>query len=789
MNFNYIATFFAFLLVNLTLFGQKKVTLSGYVRDATSGETLLGANIAFKEIGVGSTTNQYGYYSLTAEPGEYTLVISYIGYQSITKKINLTSDTKLNQELQPTAVLTNEIVITDERSNRNTESTQMGTIELSMEKVKKLPAFMGEVDVLKTVTLLPGVQSGGEGNTGLYVRGGGPDQNLILLDGATVYNASHLFGFFSVFNADAIKNVSLYKGNMPAQFGSRLSSVLDITMKEGNYKEFQAEGGIGLVASRLTVQGPILKDKVSFIVSGRRTYIDALVQPILQAPRFENIRGTGYFFYDLNAKINWQISDKDKLYLSGYFGRDVFTFINRESEFNVKIPWGNATGVLRWNHLFSSKLFSNVSLIYTNYDFAIGSTQNDFSFNLASGVKNITGKIDFNYYASPKHDIKFGAELTHHILTPTNATLETDVAVLGSEGILSLHGNEAAVYIGDDWEINKRLKINIGGRVSYFQQVGPFNRFIKDDFGQTVDTISYERGTNIADYLRAEPRFSARYKLNDLSSIKASYSQNYQYIHLARLATVSLPTDVWLPSTELIKPQFSQQVAIGYFRNFDDNNYEFSIEAYYKKMNNLVEFADGADPTQRINDNPDGVITQGRGEAYGAEFFVQKKTGKFTGWIGYTLAWSIRMFDDLNNGKPFFDTFDRRHDLSIALTYEYNKRWTFSTVFVYATGNTLTLPESLYFLEGKLVTEFGERNAFRFEPYHRWDLSATWLHKKTEKFNSSWNFSIYNVYSRLNPYFIYFRTEGSFVNGDFRLRARQVSLFPIIPSVTWNFKF
>jgi hypothetical protein len=385
--------------------------------------------------------------------------------------------------------------------------------------------------------------------------------------------------------------------------------------------------------------------------------------------------------------------------------------------------------------------------------------------------------------------VKFGAELTHHILTPTNATFETDIGVLGSDGIKSLYGNEAAIYFGDDWEINKLLKINVGGRMSYFQHVGPFNRFIKDDLGQTVDTIAYQKGDNIADYLRFEPRISARLKLNDLSSIKASYSQNYQYLHLVSLATVSLPTDIWLPSTELIKPQFSQQYALGYFRNFDDNNYEFSIEAYYKGMNNLVEFADGADPTQRINDNPDATVTQGRGASYGAEFFVQKKTGIFTGWIGYTLAWSTRTFDDLNEGKTFYAKYDRRHDLSIALTYEYSKRWTFSTVFVYASGNTLTLPKALYFFEGKLITEFGERNSYRFDPYHRWDLSATWIHKKTEKFNSSWNFSVYNAYSRLNPYFLYFRSEGNFTDGNFRLRARQVSLFPIIPSVTWNFKF
>lgn len=777
-----------FLLLSGTVYGQKKFTVSGYVRDASNGEALPGANVYTSETKTGGTTNAYGFYSITLPEGKYSLICSFIGFTNQTVEIVLTENKTVNIDLKPSQVSMQAVDIVDNKAKENTESTKMSTIELSMEDVKKLPVLFGEVDILKTITLLPGVQSGGEGNSGLYVRGGGPDQNLILLDGATVYNASHLFGFFSVFNGDAIKSVNLIKGGMPAQFGGRLSSVLDITMKDGNNKRWEVEGGIGLIASRLTVQGPIVKDKLSIIVSGRRTYADLLARPFI--PKTSSFAGSGYYFYDLNAKINWKISDKDRIFLSGYFGRDVFNFNNSDNGFNAGINWGNATGTLRWNHVFSSKLFSNVTLIFTDYNFKFSGEQNQFRFELGSGIRDIGGKIDFNYYPSPRHDVKFGVEYMNHRFAPSNVTFASEVINIQPPAPLNMHTNELAFYAGDDWEISKRFKVNFGVRASYFVFNGRFTRYVKDNLGATIDTIYYAPGQKIQDYFRAEPRIAGRFKINENSSIKASYTQNYQYIQLASRATVSLPLDVWLPTTDKIKPQFSQQMALGYYHNFLDNMLETSVEVYYKPMRNLVEFQDGADPAQAINNNIDNTLVQGRGRAYGAEFFIKKTRGKFTGWIGYTLAWATRQFDQLNGGKEFFAKYDRRHDLSVVASYDFNYRWSVSGVFVYATGNTLTLPNSLYFYEGKLITEFGPRNSYRFAPYHRMDLAVTYVTSKpTKRFKSSLTLSIYNVYSRLNPFFIYYTQTGDLANGNFQLKAKQVSLFPVIPSLTWNFKY
>jgi hypothetical protein len=782
-----IGTLLLIVLSSSALFSQKKFTLSGYVKDDSNGESMPGANVYISETKQGAATNTYGFYSLTLPEGTYTVSISFVGFQNFKQTVQLNKDTRLNINLKTKSIEAKEVEITGTRIEQNLKSTDMGRVEVSVEEMKKLPAFFGEVDLVKIVQLIPGVKNAGEGNTGLYVRGGGPDQNLVLLDEAVVYNAAHLLGFFSVFNSDAVKTVDLHKGGMPAQYGGRLASVLDISMKEGNMKKFQLDGGIGLIASRLTAQGPIKKDTSSFIISARRTYLDVLVQPFIRET--SPTKGSGYYFYDLNTKINYRLSDKDRLFISGYFGRDVFTFKSTESGFNIRIPWGNATVSTRWNHLFSNKLFLNTSLIFSDYQFESNVEQTAFKFNVFSGVRDYNAKMDFTWYPSYRHTVKFGANYIYHRFTPNNASGELvgEAFSLGPPERIFAH--ESAVYISDDFDVNDKLRIHAGLRGSMFNQVGPFTRYLKDEQGFTNDSIVYDRGEPIQTYPNLEPRLMMRYQLNGKSSIKASYTMNYQYIHITSLANQSLPTDLWFPSTALVRPQKGVQYSLGYYRNFKENAWEASIETYYKTMDNQVEFKDGTLPSDGLNDNVDNFLTFGRGEAYGAEFFLKKSLGNFSGWIGYTLSWTTRTFPELNNGKTFYARYDRRHDLSLVLSYDLNEKWTFGTVFVYASGNLMWLPTNIYYFEGKPVLQYGERNNYRMPAYHRWDLSATWYTRRSGKYRANWNFSIYNVYSRLNPFFIYIDPEGDVTEGTFENNAKMVSLFPIIPSVTYNFSF
>ena len=776
-----------FILSTTTVSAQKKFTLSGYVKDDSNGESMPGANVYIAETKQGAATNTYGFYSLTLPEGTYTVSVSFVGFQDFKQQVQLNKDTRLNINLKIKAIEAKEIEITDTRIEQNLKSTDMGRVEVSVEEMKKLPAFFGEVDLVKIVQLIPGVKNGGEGNTGLYVRGGGPDQNLVLLDEAVVYNAAHLLGFFSVFNSDAVKTVDLHKGGMPAQYGGRLASVLDISMKEGNMKKYQVDGGIGLIASRLTAQGPIKKDTSSFIISARRTYLDVLIQPFVRET--SPTKGSGYYFYDLNTKINYRLSDKDRLFISGYFGRDVFTFKSTESGFNIRIPWGNATVSTRWNHLFSNKLFLNTSLIFSDYQFESNVEQTAFKFNVFSGVRDYNAKMDFTWYPSYRHTVKFGANYIYHRFTPNNASGELVGEAFSLGPPEQIFAHESAVYLSDDFDVNDKFRIHAGLRASMFNQVGPFTRYLKDENGFTNDSIVYGQGEPIQTYPNLEPRLMMRYQLNGKSSIKASYTMNYQYIHITSLANQSLPTDLWFPSTALVRPQKGVQYSLGYYRNFKENAWEASVEAYYKSMENQVEFKDGTLPSDGLNDNVDNFLTFGRGEAYGAEFFLKKSMGDFSGWIGYTLSWTTRTFPELNNGKTFYARYDRRHDLSLVLSYDLNEKWSFGTVFVFASGNLMWLPTNLYYFEGKPVLQYGERNNYRMPAYHRWDLSATWYTRKTGKYRANWNFSIYNVYSRLNPYFIYIDPEGDVTQGTFENNAKMVSLFPIIPSVTYNFSF
>jgi len=779
--------FLLFIFVIQSVIAQN-FTISGYLKDKESGESLVGATLYISELKTGTSTNSYGFYSITIPKGKYKIKVSYVGYKSIEQEITLDKNLKKNFQLQEASITTEEVVVTADRKE-NIESTQMGQVSLPIKQIKKLPAFMGEVDIMKTIQLLPGVQSGGEGNSGFYVRGGGPDQNLILLDEAVVYNASHLFGFFSVFNADAINSVNLIKGGMPANYGGRLSSVLDISMKDGNNQHFEGDGGIGVIASRLTLQGPIVKDKSSFIISGRRTYIDILAQPFIKDS--SPFKGSGYYFYDLNAKMNYSFSDKDRLFLSGYFGRDVFSFKNKEAGFNMNIPWGNATGSLRWNHLFGSRMFMNATAIFTDYQFSFGALQDSFELTLNSGIRDYNAKVDFTFSPNYKHQLKWGVNYVYHIFTPSSVSARFGETNINTADISHNYAHDAAVYINEDWELNSWLKITAGLRGTLFTQVGPFKRYLKNDFGETIDSVEYKKGEKVVSYKYLEPRFSMRAALNERVSLKASYTQNYQYIHLANVSGASMPTDIWVPSSERVKPQKSTQYAAGYFQNFLDNQFEFSIEAYYKLMENQIEYAEGAAPGADIGDNADNNFVFGEGKSYGVEFFLKKRTGKATGWIGYTWSKTFRKFPDINNGEIYPAKYDRRNDLSFILSYEFNKQWTLAGIFVYATGNAITLPIGRYFIDGNIINQYGTRNSYRMEAYHRGDLSLTYnpKKKKNKRYESSWNLSIYNFYNHYNPYFIYFDTQGDLTSGSLTTSAKQVSIFPILPSITYNFKF
>ncbi|MED5306879.1 MAG: TonB-dependent receptor [Bacteroidota bacterium] len=785
----------ALLTCSISFSQNQKINISGYVKSNDSGETLIGANVVIKSLKIGCTTNNYGFFSFSLDSADYLLETSYIGYENQSISISKSSNDVIFN-LKPTSYITDEVTIKAKKEDANIKNADIGKIEIDVEQVDQIPVLMGEKDILKTIQLLPGVQSGSEGSSGFYVRGGGPDQNLILLDEAVVYNASHLFGFFSVFNSDAINNMDLIKGTMPANYGGRLSSVLDINMKDGNNKKYGATGGIGLISSKLTIEGPIKKDTSSFIISGRRTYFDVLAKPFIDTTAFS---GSSYFFYDLTTKANYQLSKKDKLFISGYFGRDVFNFNSDDWGFKMNMPWGNATASLRWNHLFSSKLFMNTSLIFSDYKYELNMTQDLDSLpttetSLFSGIRDWNLKNDFSYYPNPKHKIKFGSNYVFHKFNPTSFSGSYDN--LDLEQIINYYAHEYGVYVNDEFDVNDRLLLNFGLRYSGFTQVGPFERQVKDNSGQigqvsTDTTIIYGKGEIVEMYGGFEPRFSLRYLFNESSSLKFGFIQNYQYLHLTSVASSSLPTDVWLPSSDVVQPQFGRQISLGYFKNFSDNTYETSFELYYKKMKNLVEYNEGYMPGVSIGlDNIDNNLTFGDGKSYGFEIFSAKRRGNLNGWVGYTYSKTTRQFDNLNNGNWYYAKYDRPHDLSVVLNYQISDRLNLSTVFVYASGNSLTIPKSMYIIDGNLITEWGDLNSYRMDPYHRMDVALTLKNKPQKKFSSSWTLSVYNVYNRKNPYFIYFETEGLLGGTEnVEIKAQQVSLFPIIPSISWNFNF
>ncbi len=794
-------SFFLWLVICgfTALNAQQKFTLSGYIKDASNGETLLAAGVYAVEAGKGTTTNDYGFYSITLPADTYTIKITYVGLAPQQKVIVLDKDIRLNIEMNSVATEIQEVVVTGEKKGANVESTDMGKQELKVEVSKALPALFGEVDVLKTIQLLPGIMASGEGNSGFYVRGGGPDQNLVLLDDAVVYNTGHLFGFFSVFNSDAVKSTTVVKGGMPADYGGRISSVVDVKMKEGNMKKWNVEGGLGLISSRLTVQGPIKKNKCSFIVSGRRTYIDLIMKPILPHIGDGEFAGNEYYFYDLNAKLNYLISDRDRLYISGYFGRDVFNFKDPGGIFKLNFPWGNSTATLRWNHLFSDKLFLNTMFIYNDFGFKANTGFQDLKFELNSSVREATAKMDFDYSPLAGHDMKFGAQYNFHIFTPYTATGTAGGTSFKTSNQAKKYAHETSFYFLDDFEVNSWLKINAGLRASIFTFMGPFNKTVFKD-GRATDTLDYKAGQNIKTYWGLEPRLSMRFKVSKNSSVKIGATMNQQYVHLVSSSTTTLPIDLWVPSTAVVKPQIGVQASAGYFHNFKDDMIETSVEVYYKHLWNQIEYGESA--VGNITIDVEDQFTFGKGWSYGAEFFVKKAKGKWTGWIGYTLAWTWRKFPEINGGKPFLARYDRRHDISIVQMYEINKHWKISATWVFATGQRTTLPVSFFVNEGQVHFVYGPRNWYRLPNYHRLDLGFVYtiIPKKKKKidFTSDISVSIYNAYNRMNPFFIYVDPKGSVGgstndpngnNNSLRFRAKQVSLFPILPSITWNFKF
>lgn len=787
----------------------QKVTISGYVTDAGSGERMIDATVYEKASFAGTTTNNYGFYSLPLLAGSAEIIVSYLGYDAVKLEVNLTRDTVMNFSLTMSSSEIDAVTVTASGRQSKIESTQMSMIDIPIEKFLRLPVIFGEADVLKVIQLLPGVQSGTEGSTGIYVRGGGPDQNLFLLDGVPVYNANHLFGFMSVFNPDAVKSVQLYKGGFPARYGERLSSVVDIRMKEGNEKEFHGNFAIGLISSKVSLEGPIIKDKTSFVISARRTYYDVLAKPfIMKVNQGSDSKTTGgYYFYDLNAKINHKFSEKSRLYLSSYMGRDrAYTSDRSKSDYDYGgvreryeykdsygLGWGNIITSLRWNYLITNKLFSNTTLTYSNYDFDVtiasstknlntGKKESDY-FKYFSGIEDLGAKIDFDWYMSSKHSVKFGAGYTWHHFKPGVTSFRYN-SMSGNEGIDTIIGDmkvrakEFIMYAEDNFDLTSRIKVNAGIRMSLFN---------------VQDTS----------YFIFQPRLSLRYLATDDLSFKVSYSKMGQFVHLLTTSAISLPTDLWLPVTRRFDPPVSHQVAIGSSFRLPVN-LEMTIEAFYKTMNNLIEYKEGAS-FGGTGAGWESKVEKGRGWAYGAEFMVEKSYGKLTGWIGYTLSWTERQFENLNYGRAFPAKYDRRHDISVALTHKFSEKVDVGLVWVYGTGNAATLGIMEYPPENFMsnnsyysyVTEYPSRNNYRTPSYHRLDLGVN-LHKQKKHGIRTWSFSVYNAYFRKNPFFIYWDSE-SYVEPDpnnpgqmlyfSKPVLKKVSIFPIIPSFSYSFKF
>jgi hypothetical protein len=779
----YIFLILAIFLITTEGFSQT-YTITGSVRDGSTGELLPGVNILVSEKQTGTVTDRDGNFVLKLPRGEYNIVFSFIGYQRLEKNIQLNSNQTIQVSLGNGGIRLSEVVVSAERSNRNVEQAEMGSVILDIETIRNLPAFLGEVDILRTIQLLPGVQSAGDGNTGFFVRGGNADQNLILLDDAVVFNASHLFNFFSVFNADAVKDLKLYKGGIHPEYGGRLSSVLDIRMKEGDMNRYKMTGGVGLISSRLTLEGPIQYGRSAFMVSGRRTYADLF----LRLSADENQRDTQLFFYDLNGKMNYVVNDRNRLFLSGYYGKDVTLFGDL-----FGFDWGNATSSLKWNHIFNDKMLSDFSLLYSNYQFNITGDIGPASFRWSSMLHNINLKADFTFLANENNTLSFGVQGLYHNLDPGTISAKIEEAAVANINLSANNALEYGLYLFNEQELfESRLALAYGLRATVFQVIGPGNQYIYDRTDplrwQVTDTINLERGNVYNTFHSLEPRFSLRYKLNDANSIKASYNRMTQFIQQAQSAQSVAPYDVWYSVSNNILPMRADQVAVGYFRNFFSDELETSIELYYKDMKNISDLVDNGDILG--NEFLEGQLRTGKGWAYGAEFLIQRNSGPVSGFVGYTWAVAKRRIEGINDGNAYFAPNDRRHDLSVSGAYQISKKWSLGTSFIYATGAATTLPVGKMFFQGAYAPIYAERNSSRLPDYHRLDISVTYTPNIRDRYQrrveSSWNFSLFNVYGRVNPISI------SFAESQDRPGTPYSSFFYIpgpIPAITWNFNF
>ncbi len=754
---------------------QEKHTLSGVVKDSSTGEELIGATVYDVTSATGTTTNVYGFYSLSVPSGKYSITVSYIGFKNLVQEVDLTKDVKMDFELQPSSIEIGTAVI--EGTNdavENVEGVEMSKVKMNMDAIKKIPAFMGEVDVIKAIQMLPGVQTVGEGNSGFYVRGGAVDQNLILLDESAVYNASHLLGFFSVFNSDAIKDVQLYKGGIPARYGGRLSSVLDIRMREGNSKTYCAEGGIGTVSSRLTLTGPIVKDKGAFLISGRRTYADVF----LKLSKEQALRDTKLYFYDLNAKANYNIGENDRVFLSGYFGRDVSGFADL-----FRIEWGNATGTARWNHIFSNKLFSNLTFIYSKFDYVLAQEDEQFGFRWDSDIQDLSLKYDFTYYLNPNNTLEFGVIATKRRVDPGFARSTGEEALINPIELPVSNALETGVYVSNEHSITDALTAVYGLRFSTFSNMGGTQWSYDEDYNPT-DSVNYGAWDIYNTFTNWEPRVGLNLRVGKGKSVKASYNRTSQYIQLASNSTSSSPLDIWFPASPNVKPQLADQVAVGYFQNFFDNKLEGSLELYYKKMNNAIDFKNHAELL--LNKHLEGELRFGDARSYGMEFMMRKQEGRLSGMVSYTLARTERRIPDVQ--EAWYPTkYDKTHDISILLSYAITDRLSVGANWVYSTGAAVTMPTGRFEYMGELVPSYSDRNGQRMPAYHRGDISVSWASKKVA--NRKWEgelvLSVYNVYYRKNPYSINFVQDQEDPNKTY---AEMTYLLPILPAITYNFK-
>ncbi|MEX1240051.1 MAG: TonB-dependent receptor [Cyclobacteriaceae bacterium] len=764
---------------------QEKVTLNGYIKDADNGEELLGVTIYIPSLKAGTVTNDYGFYALTLPKGSYEIRFSYIGYKEQVRTLDLQGDVTLNLEMQTDAQVIQEIVIEEKPLDENVVAVQMSKNTLNMNQVRKLPALFGEIDIIKNIQMLPGVITAGEGSSSFFVRGGSADQNLILIDEAPVYDPSHLFGLFSVFNADVIKDSELYKGGIPARFGGRLSSILEVRTKDGNNKEFDVTGGIGTMASRIAIEGPIVPEKSSFIVSARRSYVDF----ILKAASQDNL----VHFYDVNAKFNWKSNNSNRFFLAFYTGRDVFNFDD-----NFGFEWGNMTGTFRWNHLFSERLFSNTSIIISNFDYKLGLQDAVQGFRWISNLQEFSFREDLSYSLNTNNELAFGYHLTGRRFSPGEISPTTTSSIFETVELQHMYALDHALYLSNLQRLSDRITLDYGVRLSIFQNIGPGSVYLYEDPKDNIDihrtdTLHFDKGEGIKTYINIEPRLAVRYLLKEGQSLKFSYNRMVQNTHLISAGTAPVPFNTWNPSNYYLKPQVADQVAAGYFRNFRQNQYEFSAEAYYKDISNVTDFADNAQIF--FNEDLSTEYRQGDAWAYGLELFLNKKEGKFTGNASYTWSKTMRKVEGVNLGKEFRANHDRRNVFNIQAAYDLNEKWVFGGAFTFSTGRPLTLPAGKYEYGNYNPDVLTERNGYLLPSFHRLDLSVTLNPRKNASRNwkGQWVFSVYNAYNRKNPFTIYTRTrqdeDGNILGDGSEKEARLIYLFPVLPSVTYNFKF